>query len=705
MSRRILVIMATLLLVLATACGSASPAQAPGHAASATWNGRLPPGAGTSFSGVTFLNDTVGWVLEAGTSVILHTVDGGRRFTAETLPNQLIPSHLVFFNPQDGLATAATLCADPGGHCKAALLRTSDGGKTWSIVLTTPYTAAYNGTGASTIESAPSLAGAAVYVVFGGRLVESTNEGASWATVPLPGGAAINTVSFSAPGTGFVGEGCPGSNTCPTFHMYATHDNGRVWTPVWSGAGEPAFVRMTSAQNGYLLAAPPLDTVSMGGASGTLYRTTNGGSRWTLVQSRWSGANQGGFQAGMKWASASVGWIPVNAGAGPLIGGLDITTDGGFNWTRLGVRRLWTISGASLLSPTDGYIVGSSRQQNQPAGFLLHTTNGGRTWTVLLPGVYPTQSIDMVSAAKGYGLGAPGDPEAILATADGGRRWRILPSPQVGSADVVAIAFASANKGLLVAEPRYGNEPVGSARAYGTNNGGASWSPLGRVSLGYVDSLSMVSPEDAAVAGTSAISLTPRILLTRDGGRRFVVSPYRPPLAYTLFLPRLFLPAGGAQEAAVLTMGGKFGTVGYGPARTLVLRTVNLLTGHVLITHAWPDHRNGLSYSSAVLSMLNDGHGLVYTEALRNLGHTINKPTGNGKSVKVRGTALVYALWQTSDGGHTWSQITVPGAVGSILNPVEIDLVSARIGFLLSAVGLYRTDDGGRTWNLVTPAS
>lgn len=702
-SRRMLGVVTTLLLVLITACGTRSPSATPPPPVVATWSGRIPPGSGSSFSGVTFLNNRVGWVLEAGTSVILHTVDGGAHFIQETLPDHLVPSHLLFFNSQDGLAAASTLCADPG-RCETAILRTTDGGQVWSIERTAPYTTAYDRPGASTIASAPSRAGGAVYAVFGGRLLESTNEGSSWTTIPLPPGIAVSTVFFAAPGIGFVGQGCPGPENCSTFHLYATHDNGRSWSPVWSGPGAPSSVRMTSAENGYLLAAPPMNAVSMGGTSGTLYRTTDGGKRWALVQSSWAGANQGGFQAGMQWASGTVGWIPVDAGAGPLIGGLDITADGGVHWTRLGVKRLWTITGASLLSPTDGYIVGSSRQQNQPAGFLLHTTDGGRSWTVLLPGVFPTQSIDMLSTHEGYGLGAPGSPDALLTTSDGGRRWRFLPSPPVGSADVVAVAFATAERGLLLAEPRYGEEPTGTPRAYGTQNGGQSWSALGSVPLSFVSGLTMISPEAGAVAGTSA-AFTPRILLTHDGGRHFVIAPYRPPVTYTLFLPRLFLPGQGGQEAAVLSMGGKFGTVGYGPARTLVLRMVNLLTGKVLLTHAWPDTQNGLSYESAVLSMLNDGRGLIYTVALRNLGHKIEKPAAPGTFVKVRGTALVYSLWSTVDGGRHWSAIAVPNAVGKRINPVELDLVTPRTGFLLSNLGIYRTENGGRTWKAVTPAS
>ena len=62
----------------------------------------------------------------------------------------------------------------------------------------------------------------------------------------------------------------------------------------------------------------------------------------------------------------------------------------------------------------------------QGRNFLVHTTNGGRTWTQVLPATSPSTDISFVAAADGFGLGLPADGHAVLTTTDGGRSWRPL---------------------------------------------------------------------------------------------------------------------------------------------------------------------------------------------------------------------------------------------------------------------------------------
>ncbi|MCL4489512.1 MAG: hypothetical protein M1570_15495 [Chloroflexi bacterium] len=304
---------------------------------------------------VTFLNATTGWVLgritngcsgltEACPSAILATTDGGKTWTTRE-PGKIALSHLEFQNSTEGWALETTCPAGPNGRCIGDLRKTSDGG-------------------------------------------------ATWAASPIPG-VDVTGFSFVGPLHGWaIGWSCAGptAERCPLV-ISATTDGGKNWSRQFQNEQDYSTVapRITFANlnDGWWLASGPAGC-TMGGCWPALYQTTDGGSLYRQIQpaDRWKTTSEpgySGFPGTPKFINASVGWIPINAGAGPGVGGIALTMDGGKTWARVGANLGWSITGVSAVSAQDVWIVGEQSTPTGSSPLLLHSTDGGRNWLPELP--------------------------------------------------------------------------------------------------------------------------------------------------------------------------------------------------------------------------------------------------------------------------------------------------------------------------------
>ncbi len=681
-------------IVLLTGCGF--PAAGASRLAvptpvQATVTGQPAHQAGP-FGPVAFVSEQVGWVAESNAPVVLHTVSGGRTWQPEELPDDLVVTALSFATPTRGIAVGTTLCGSGATSCVTAILFTQDGGRHWSVVQSQSYSPS-GIHGATGLSVSPTAA----YALLNGHLLMSANGGPTWQPLPVPPDVRPEMLAFSSPGEGFLGAAtCTALGACTSFSLWRTTDNGAVWTPVWRGVGPPHSLTMVSAQRGYMLTAPNPMMVTMGGMAGTLYQTMDGGLQWTVVQSAWTGAYQGGFQDYAVWADGQVGWIPVDAGAGPGRGGLEMTADGGLHWTLIGVQRGWTLSQASLLSPTDGWVVGSGRF-SQAADFLLHTTNGGRTWQQVLPPVTPVQQVDMVSSADGFGLGTASAPNQLLWTANGGRTWSFRPGPPLGvNQQVAAVQFQSSRQGLALVSSTGAAATPGPTDVYATNDDGATWHLQGTLDMTNITAFVMRADGTGLVQGS--IGYTNRLAESTDGGRTFTLSPFAPhgPLAWDV--------APGPQGQAWLTLlrpGAPYDKSSSWTPETLVLERLNVAAGRTQAVYSWPNPGGALLYGLAPVDAV-PGADFLTTSVLERTGKKMPKPIGDGGSVPVPQTTLRFVLWVTHDGGQTWASIRLPDALQLSSSPVSaLDFVNAQVGFLLTGAGLYETQDGGYRWTPV----
>jgi photosystem II stability/assembly factor-like uncharacterized protein len=139
------------------------------------------------------------------------------------------------------------------------------------------------------------------------------------------------------------------------------------------------------------------------------------------------------------------------------------TTDGGAHW-RVQLTGTLGLSSVDFVSDEVGWAVGDDT--------LLATADGGARWTTLPESCPVIRSVHFISPLTGFavaggsnvspvGVEAPEVGGVVLATSDGGRTWRALPTP----AGAQTVCFS---------DPRHGWLGAGG-RLYRSEDGGGHW--------------------------------------------------------------------------------------------------------------------------------------------------------------------------------------------------------------------------------------
>ena len=135
------------------------------------------------------------------------------------------------------------------------------------------------------------------------------------------------------------------------------------------------------------------------GSNGSIYKTTDGGGNWTLMNSGTTNVLRSIF-----FTSSSTGYIAGFSGT------IIKTTDGGSTWYPLTSGTSSNLYSVFFTTPETGYTAGAT-------GTLLKTTDSGQTWTPVITNVTTTlNSIDFPTTTTGFIVGANG---TILKTTDG----------------------------------------------------------------------------------------------------------------------------------------------------------------------------------------------------------------------------------------------------------------------------------------------
>lgn len=272
-----------------------------------------------------------------------------------------------------------------------------------------------------------------------------------------------------------------------------TTDGGTTWLAQSSGTTNTLFsVFFTDVNTG-----------TAAGADGTILRTTNGGVTWVRQASGMT-----------NFELLGVSFVGPNTGSvvGPGFDGGTIlrTTNGGETWLSQssGIGLPFYIRGVFLLDADTGFAVGDG-------GITLRTANGGTRWTIQqISGV--TNSLNGISfSTTRYGT-VVGNDGVVAHTTDGGETWTIQPSGTTRR--LRGVSFTDCNTGTVVGD---------AGTILRTTDAGATWT---NQRSGTTESLTSVSFTD--FNNGTVVGLSGKILRTTTGG---VV-----PVAVEPFMPSAF---------------------------------------------------------------------------------------------------------------------------------------------------------------------
>ncbi len=299
---------------------------------------------------------------------------------------------------------------------------------------------------------------------------------AQWFTLNSGTTKNLNGVCFTDASTGTV-VGDSGT-------ILRTTDGGTIWTVQTSGTSVPLYaVYFTHANTGTAV-----------GASGIIIHTMNGGATW-MGQSN----------------ETTVGLFAVSftdANTGTAVGGGGTflrTANAGVNWISRSSGTLNTLHAVCFKDASTGIAVGDS-------GTVLRTSNGGSTWSMQSIGTtIRLAGVSFSNAAIGATVGWDGPRYVFAHTIDSGGTWTIQSGGR--GAFFHDVAFSAADRATAVG---WWAPENGFMRTLHIADSGATWVDGGNTFPSGVRSLRAVCFTDS-LTGTAVGSLGV-ILRTTTGG-------------------------------------------------------------------------------------------------------------------------------------------------------------------------------------------
>ncbi len=244
-----------------------------------------------------------------------------------------------------------------------------------------------------------------------------------------------------------------------------------------------------------------------GTTNATLTRSNNPLADWSLQTSPVQATAQMGA---IKFVSASEGWISIAPG------GLLHTTDGGISWTEKILHPTDVISSPSdpalnlsFINASTGWVLKTFGTFNSPQGVVVYkTTDGGTTWERNVLSTTAGDSgfqLQFVNASTGWLLmyNITTFVPTFLKTTDGGANW--VPSNGAG-----IFNFVDANNGWAYSSANQ----LPPYDIYKTIDGGATWTPIATESTaGQITKMHFIDLNNGWIIGKSG-----KILKTTNGG-------------------------------------------------------------------------------------------------------------------------------------------------------------------------------------------
>ena len=293
-------------------------------AAAGAWS---PQRSGTMnwLRAVYFLDERAGWAA-GGKGNVLKTADGGRRWETLPRPTEDLVRDVYFTDRDTGWLVCEGDIFSPTTEVRSYLLKTTDGGATWSRVLVT-------GEDVEVLLVRVLFADRAHGWAFGelGALYSTRDGGATWSRQRVPTQRLLLGATFLDTAQGYlVGAGST---------ILQTGDGGGRWLGAQTPLIAPTRINAVSfadARRGWAV-----------GAGGTVLSTADGGRTWRRQQS-----DTDADLADVKFLDAREGWA---VGAN---GTIIHTTDGGASWSGVASGTSHPLERLAFASRTRGWAVG-----------------------------------------------------------------------------------------------------------------------------------------------------------------------------------------------------------------------------------------------------------------------------------------------------------------------------------------------------------
>jgi photosystem II stability/assembly factor-like uncharacterized protein len=484
--------------------------------------------------------------------------------------------------------------------------------------------------------------------------------------------------------------------------VYKTLDSGEDWFPANDGIGSVTVS---------LLAIDPVTPSTIYAVdsritspSGTLFKSTNGGSSWSRIDAGLSRPEETGFAV---QALAIDPTLPSRIYAGKLSnfsclrclpgpGGLFRSTDGGRNWDEIATPIdfdsgvVGTLAVASTSPPT---VLAGVRSGFGRSGAIFVSTSAGETWDRRASEfAAPVLSLAAPSAPEtayaGLGANFLGSGASLLKTTNAGQDWKARDRGIVSVA-VGQLEFAPTDPRILFAATNAG--------LFRSNDAGTTWSRFVPNGLDFGGAYSVVV--DPTTASRFYVLENDAILRITDDGewRQLNVPPFYFAAVALAIDPR----SPSTLYAGAADLGG---TLGPGVLRsgdgglTWQKRSVGL-PGASVNTLVVDSGSSSTIYAAPTL------YG-IYKSTDAALSWT---PAGSGAPGNVRAIAIdpalpaiLYAaadtgLFRSADAGATWTPVGGDGLRG-IVYSVVIDPGDPTHVYAAACSTVYRSLDRGLTW-------